>query len=263
MKKVIFILSLIVLTITMNSCSSVEPNYEGVLMENYGRNGKSDFKSVKGRQWTVAPGVKLYQVPMFETGGDPEQITINAKDAGQFTIDPSYQYSPMRGKGVDIVFNYKHLGVDEPEVMFEQLEQSILNKLVVNAYREEARNYTTDSLMNNLNNYEKAVEAKLVKDFEAKFMSLQNLTSGLRPPKSMADAIEARNNAVQKANQIENEVKVAKMELEKARIEQQTNGIKSKGLTKEILQEKYINAIRYSQNRIIITDGKTPVMIGQ
>ena len=27
----------------MNGCSRVEPNYEGVLMENYGRNGKADF----------------------------------------------------------------------------------------------------------------------------------------------------------------------------------------------------------------------------
>lgn len=261
MKKVVLFLSLMLLTLSMQSCSSVEPNYEGVLMENYGRNGKSDFKSVKGRQWVIFPGVKLYQVPMFETGGDPEQITINAKDAGEFTIDPSYQYSPMRGKGVDIVFNYKHLGVNEPEVMFEQLEETILNKLVVNAYREAARTYTTDSLMNNLNVYEKQVEQKLVNDFKSKYMHLENLTSGLRPPQSMADAIEARNNAVQKANQIENEVKVAKMELEKARIEQQTNEIKSKGLTKEILAEKYIDAIRYSKNRVIITDGKTPVIL--
>lgn len=261
MKKVFYFIAI---ALTIASCSSVEPNYEGVLMENYGRNGISDFKSVKGKQWTGSPGTKLYQVPMFETGGDPERITINAKDAGEFTVDPSYQYVPIRGKGVDIVFNYKHLGVDEPEVMFEQLEQTILNKLVVNAYREEARNYTTDSLMNNLNTYEKLVEGRLIKEFEGKFMKLENLTSGLKPPASMAKAIEDRNNAIQKANQIENEVKVAKMELEKARIEQQTNEIKSKGLTKEILTERWINAVRYSpSSKLIITDGKTPIILGQ
>lgn len=32
----------------MNGCSRVEPNYEGVLMENYGRNGKEDFSTVSG-----------------------------------------------------------------------------------------------------------------------------------------------------------------------------------------------------------------------
>lgn len=263
MRKLMYFLMLSVSILTLASCSSVEPNYEGVLMENYGRNGESDFKSVKGKQWTVAPGTKLYQVPMFETSGDPERIAINAKDAGKFTVDPSYQYTPMRGKGVQIVFNYKHLGVDEPEVMFEQLETSILNKLVINAYRELARNYTTDSLMNNLNSYELLVEEKLKKDFESKFMHLENLTSGLRPPKSMEDAIEARNNAVQKANQIENEVRVAKMEQEKAKIEAQTNNIKAEGLNEKILKQQWINAIRYSNNRIIITDGKTPVILGQ
>jgi len=118
--------------------------------------------------------------------------------------------------------------------------------------------------MNNLNMYEKLVEARLVKEFELKYMKLENLTSGLKPPPSMAKAIEDRNNAIQKANQIENEVKVAKMELEKARIEQQTNEIKSKGLTKEILTDRWITAVRYSPSaKLIITDGKTPIIIGQ
>lgn len=86
-------------------------------MENYGRNGKQDFKVVTGKQWTAAPGVELYQVPMFETSGDPQAVQISAKDAGTFSVDPSYQYQAVRGKGVDIVFNYKHLGINEPEVM--------------------------------------------------------------------------------------------------------------------------------------------------
>ena len=181
----------------MNGCSRVEPNYEGVLMENYGRNGKADFSTVSGRQWTFFPGVELYQVPMFETSGDPQAVQVSAKDAGVFTVDPSYQYQPIRGKGVDIVFNYKHLGINQPEVMMDNVENSILNKLVTNAYREEARNYTTDSLMNNLNTFERQVETRLKKDFENKFFQLNNLTSGLKPPASMAKAIELRNNAIQ------------------------------------------------------------------
>ena len=132
MKKLIYALMTGFLVI---SCSRVEPNYEGVLMSNYGRNGKSDFIVVTGKQWTMSPGTELYQVPMFETSGDPSGLTISAKDAGVFTVDPSYQYQPIRGKGVDIVFNYKHLGINEPEVMMDNVEAAILNKLVTNAYR--------------------------------------------------------------------------------------------------------------------------------
>ena len=69
--------------------------------------------------------------------------------------------------------------------MMDNVEGAILNKLVTNAYREEARKYTTDSLMNNLNTFEKEVEFRLKKEFEVKNFQLNNLTSGLRPPKSI------------------------------------------------------------------------------
>lgn len=252
----------LIFILAMKGCSRVEPNYEGVLMENYGRNGKSDFSTVTGRQWTFFPGVELYQVPMFETSGDPVAVQVNAKDAGVFTVDPSYQYQPIRGKGVDIVFNYKHLGINEPEVMMDNVEQAILNKLVINAYREEARNFTTDSLMNNLNAFEKQVEARLREDFAGKFFQLNNLTSGLQPPASMAKAIESRNNAIQEAERVKNELNVAKMNLEKAKIEAETNRVKSQGLDGKLLQEKWIEAIRNTNNKVIITDGKTPVILG-
>jgi len=115
--------------------------------------------------------------------------------------------------------------------------------------------------MNNLNSFEILVEDKVKKDFNGKFMFLENLTSGLLPPASMGKAIEDRNNAVQKANQIENEIRVAKMEQEKAKIEAETNNIKAAGLNDKILTEKWIYAIRYSTNKVIITDGKTPIML--
>lgn len=249
--------------LSMFNCSRVEPNFEGVLMENYGRNGKDDFKTVTGRQWVLFPGVELYQVPMYETSGDPSAVMVNAKDAGEFTVDPSYQYQPIRGKGVDIVFNYKHLGINEPTVMMDNVENAILNRLVINAFREEARNYSTDSLMNNLNTFEKQVERRLSEEFEAKFFTLKNLTSGLKPPKSMAQAIEDRNNAIQQAERVKNELNVAKMELEKAKIEAEANRVKSQGLDNRILQEQWIEAIRNTNNKVIITDGKTPIMLAQ
>ncbi len=166
----------------------------------------------------------------------------------------------IRGKGIDIVFNYKHTGFDDN---MDNLENMILNPIVINAFREEARNFTTDSLMNNLNKFESGVQERLRTEFEGKFFKLNSLTSGLTPPVSMAQAIEARNNQKQMAEQVKNELEVARMQKEKAQIEQETNRIKSQGLTKEILTERYIDALRWSENRIIITDGKTPVMLQQ
>lgn len=247
--------------LALTSCNRPEPNYEGVLMTNYGRDGIKSFATVTGAQGPLLPGSELYQVPMFEQKADCDAVRVSAKDAGIFTVDPSYTYQASRGAGPSIVLNYKHLGTGEK--FLDNIEANTLDKVVTDSYREEARVYTTDSLMNNLGAFEKAVEAILTKKFADKGFTLNTLTSGLTPPPSMAAAIEERNNAVQKANQVKNELETSRMYLEKAKIDAETNRMKSSGLTTEVLQQQWIEAIRNTDNKIIITDGRTPIILGQ
>lgn len=230
-------------------------------MQNYGRGGQADFKPVTGAQGILGPGSELYQVPMWEQKADPEAVGITAKDGGYFTVDPTYSYQPIRGKGADIVFNYRHVGLGAN--IMESLEAQILNPLVLDTYREQARNYTTDYLIRNMGSFEKEVEGALKGKMQAKFFTLTNLTSGLKPPQSMIEAIERTNNAVQQAEQVKNELAVAEMLQKKASIDAETNRIKSAGLTKEVLMQQWIEALRTTQNKVIITDGRTPVILGQ
>lgn len=241
------------------SCNRPEPNYEGVLMTDYGRNGIESFKTVTGAQGILGPGSELYQVPMYEEKGDCEAVYVTARDAGKFTVDPSYTYQATRGKGPNIVLNYKHLGTGQD--FFDNIEARILDKIVVDAFREKSRFYTTDSLMNNLGQFETEVELDLKNKFKDKFFTLNTLTSGLNPPKSMADAIESRNNAIQEANQVRNQLETAKMLQDKAKIDAETNRIKAQGLDSKILQQQWIEAIRNGRNKVIITDGRTPIML--
>lgn len=244
--------------------NAVKPNYEGVLQKNYGRNGKSDFKIVTGKQGWLWFGEDLYQVPMFEQKGDPKPIHVLTKDASQFTVDPSYTYRAMQGKGVDIIFNYRHVGIADAETIMDNVENAVLNIMITNAYREEARNFSTDSLMNNMNLYERNVEKRLTTEFEAKFFTLTpgSLTSGLTPPPSLADAINQRNRVKESVNTARNELDVAKMRLEKARIEKEENLVRASGLDAKVLQEQWIEAIRNTSNKVIITDGRTPIILG-
>ena len=177
MKKMIILFSVIA---SLVGCNRPEPNYEGVLMTEYGRNGINSFKIVTGAQGILGPGSELYQVPMWEQAGDPDIVEITAKDAGVFTVDPSYTYTPIRGKGAEIVFNYKNYRIQDPETFFDNVEANVLNKRVTDAYREEARNYTTDSLMNNLGKFELSVQSRLKEEFKTKFFDLTTLTSGLK-----------------------------------------------------------------------------------
>lgn len=259
MKKMIFLFSVIA---SLIGCNRPEPNYEGVLMTEYGRNGINSFKIVTGAQGILGPGSELYQVPMWEQAGDPDVVEITAKDAGVFTVDPSYTYTPIRGKGAEIVFNYKNYRIQDPETFFDNVEANVLNKRVTDAYREEARNYTTDSLMNNLGKFELSVQSRLKEEFKTKFFDLTTLTSGLKPPASMLKAVEDRNKAIQEANRVKNELETSRMLLEKAKIDAETNKVQSVGLTKEILMQQYIEMLGKTSNKVIITDGRTPVILG-
>jgi len=248
----------------LTSCGTnrVQPNYEGVLMDNYGRNGIEDFQLVTGAQGWLWMGQELYQVPMWEQKADPAGVAITARDAGQFVVDPTYSYEAIRGKGRDIVFNYKHVGLEGQEAM-DNIEANILNPLIINAYREEARNFTTDSLMKNLSRFEANVENRLKVEFAGKYFTVKTLTSGLTPPESLVKAVEARNNAIMRAEQVSNELEVARMNLEKDKIEADANRIRTSGLSNANLQEKYIEMLRTTANKVIITDGKTPIMLNQ
>nr|DAW53034.1 MAG TPA: High frequency of lysogenization C protein [Caudoviricetes sp.] len=259
MKKMIFLFSVIA---SLVGCNRPEPNYEGVLMTEYGRNGINSFKIVTGAQGMLGPGSELYQVPMWEQAGDPDVVEITAKDAGVFTVDPSYTYTPIRGKGAEIVFNYKNYRIQNPETFFDNVEANVLNKRVTDAYREEARNYTTDSLMNNLGKFELSVQKRLKEEFKTKFFDLTTLTSGLKPPASMLKAVEDRNKAIQEANRVKNELETSRMLLEKAKIDAETNKVQSVGLTREILMQQYIEMLGKTSNKVIITDGRTPVILG-
>lgn len=264
MKYFIFIFSLFAYTVLQSSCTGCnrpEPNFEGVLMENCGKNGLADFKLVTGSQGVLGPCSELYQVPMFEQKADAPELGVTTKDGGYYKVDPQFTYEAIRGKGAEICFNYKHINPKDQDKFMDNIEENILNPLVLNAYREEARGFSTDSLLKNVAKYELAVETRLKTEFNAKFFNLLTLSSGLRPPESMIKAIESRNNTVQQAEQAKNELEVARMRLERAKIERETDLEKSKGLTKEILQDKWIDAIRNTQNKVIITDGKTPVII--
>ena len=265
MKRISFfgaLFSIILLSGCMG-CSRVEPNYEGVLMSSYGKSGKSDFTKATGTVNTMWFGTSLYQVPMYEQKGNPDKIDITAKDGGVFTVDPQFTYSAKRDSGINIIFSYKYLGLsgqlDEDDL--DNIESSILNPMVLNAYREEARKFASDSLLTNVNEFENNVEVRLKTDFGRKYFNITSLSSGLRPPASMTRNIERMNNAKVETQTVSNQLATAEMLKKKAQIDAETNEIRSKGFTKEVLAEKWIDAIRNSQNRIIITDGKTPVMI--
>ena len=59
MKRLIKLTMVCMTLVMFVSCERVAPNYAGVLMENYGKQGKEDFKIVSGKVISVENLPKL------------------------------------------------------------------------------------------------------------------------------------------------------------------------------------------------------------
>lgn len=224
------------------ACTYVQPNYVGVLQENYGRNGKSDFTLVKGKVSTTGAGIELFQVPLFEQGGEfSEALTLKAADNTEFYSRPVYSYTVIENRAIDIVFNNKHLG--SGDAFLDAVEDNTLEKRIKDIIREESRMYTTDTLMANSGSlkFEKRVEAKVREAFLTAGFTLTSFTSQLDFPKGVKAKIEERNNVNQDVAVVQQQIDVQLQKNKLAALKALEREINNKGLTDPYLRNKAID----------------------
>jgi hypothetical protein len=248
MKK-LFIIAVLGVTF-LTSCERVAPNYQGVLMENYGKNGKSDFTLQKGRVTTFWAGTELFQVPLFEQRAKFEnELHLKASDNTAFSSSPTYSYSVIENRAVDVVFQNKQLG--DGDNFMKALENNILETKIYDIMKEESRKYTTDVLMANGGSlmFEERVQKLVEKEFEVKGLKLITYSSQLEFSEKVTAKIDSRNEVNTNISVIDQKIAEQKKvnELEKLKTEQ--NQIRSAGITPQLLQEKFIQK----------WDGKTPL----
>lgn len=256
MKKVKFILMALVAVIAFSSCERVAPNYAGVLMENYGKDGKSDFKVVSGKVSTIEWGTELFQVPLFDQRGEfAEPVTLKAADNTEFKAKPTYSYKVIKERAIDVVFDNKHIDKAETESgkdgFMQSLEDNILEPRIYDLIKEESRKHTTDSLMANGGSltFEKRLEQIVESEFEKRGLRLLTFSAQLEFSAKVRDKIDSRNEVNTNITVLDQQIAEQKKrnELEQLKTEQAL--IRSRGLTKEILQQQFIDK----------WDGRTPL----
>lgn len=242
MKKVLTFLSIITITLLSTSCSWVKPNYAGVLMENYGKNGKSDFTLVKGKVSTMAPGTELFQVPLYEQRGEySEPLHLKAADNTEFTSNPTYSYKVIESKAVDVVFNNRQLGSGDD--FLESVEDNMLEMRIRDIIKEESRRYATDTLMGNSGSlhFEEKVQLLVKEAFAKAGFELISFSCQLDFPEKIKDKINQRNEVNQDQLVVDQQIEVQKKKIELAKLQAQESIEKSKGITQEILQQQFID----------------------
>ncbi len=146
MKKLVLLALGVVL---LTSCERVAPNYYGVLMENYGKNGKDDYSKQQGRVSTLSAGTELFQVPAWEQRGvftDEEgkdrTLQIKAADNTAFTSKPLYSYKVIQAKVVDVVFQNARLGSGDD--FMTAYKNNVLEPRIFKTIKKPSRSNITD-----------------------------------------------------------------------------------------------------------------------
>lgn len=256
MKKLINLMWVCMTLVLFASCERVAPNYAGVLMENYGKNGKDDFKVVSGKVSVFEPGTELFQVPLFDQRGEfAKSVTLKAADNTEFTACPTYSYKVIKNRAIDVVFDNKHIDRAETDNgkdgFMQSLEDNILEPRIYDLIKEESRKYKTDTLMADGGSlvFEKSLEEIVKSEFNKRGLQLQSFSAQLEFSDKVREKIDSRNEVNTNISVLDQQIEEQKKrnELEKLRTEQAI--IQSRGLTKEILYKQFIDK----------WDGRTPL----
>lgn len=248
--KIKFMLVALMATVIFSSCERVAPNYAGVLMENYGKEGKEDFKIVSGKVSTWEWGTELFQVPLFEQrGGFQKSVTLKAADNTEFNATPLYSYRVIKDKAIDVVFDNKHIG--NGDGFMRSLEDNILEPRIYDLIKEESRKYKTDTLMADGGSlaFEKKLEDIVRAEFKDRGLDLKSFSAQLEFSDRVREKIDNRNEVNTNISVIDQKIEEQKKQNELERLKTEQTLITSKGLTKEILYKQFIDK----------WDGKTPL----
>jgi hypothetical protein len=245
MKKVVLLLVGVLTFLLLTSCERVAPNYYGVLMENYGKNGKEDYSKQQGRVNTMSPGTELFQVPAWEQRGvftdeEGKDVTLNIKAADNtaFSSKPLYSYKVIPNKVVDVVFQNARLGSGDDFMV--ALQDNVLEPRIYDIIKEASRSYSTEQLMANGGSlkFEEYVQEIVKTEFEKSGLELISFSLNLDFSKKVKAKIDSRNEVNTNISVLDQQIAEQRKrnELETLRAEQ--NKIRSSGITPQLLQEK-------------------------
>ncbi|MGN5956059.1 prohibitin family protein [Sphingobacterium lactis] len=224
----------------------IDAGYEGIKVKLYGSDkGVQDVSLVTGRVWYNPITESIYEFPTYVQTANYDKFTVNAKDGSVFTVDPTISLRVSPGSTPKIFIKYR-----------KQIEEILSNTLVnhiKDVYRIEFNKYTTDSIISKREKFEEGVQLKMIAFLEKEGFYLEQLTSGIQYPEAITQAINAKNAAIQKAQQAENELKVVEADAKKmivqAEAEARANELRQSTLSPLLIQQQFIEK----------WDGSTPL----
>lgn len=252
------IIAVATLIVLVNSCTTIDSGSVGLKF--YKWSSDSDKKggvigTCKGWVWYNPITQNVFEYPIYVQRKTYEPFSVNAKDASTFTMDPTIAYRLNPDMAEQVFVKYRK--------SLRDIEDGYIRTCIYEAYRTCANQYTSDSLMANRGGFENEVRKRLEQSLSNEGFVVEEFTSQITPPNSLAQAINAKNEAVQNALKAENKVKEAEAnaKIEIAKAQGEANALKIKGDG-----EAYYNrVVALSLNELLVRqyaiekwDGKLP-----
>lgn len=263
MKRIKAIIAVVIamsIVVMMSSCTRIDAACEGIKVNLYGSDkGVDDVVLVTGMVWFNPFTEEVYEYPTYVQMVDYEPFEINAKDGSKFTVDPTLNINPVSGKAAAIFKKYR-----KP---LDEVIHDVLKTHIINAYRIKLNAYTTDELVSKREEFERVTEDYLREVLAKENFELGEMTSGLKYPESLERSITAKNQAVQEALRISNEVAAIEAEAQK-KIAAAKGDAEAQRITADA--EAYYNrTVSASLSNTLVQmkalekwDGKTPIVSG-
>lgn len=222
----------------ISSCTErIDAGHEGLLVKMYGSDkGVQDVILVTGRVWYNPMTEQVHEIPTYVQTIDYAAFSVNAQDGSVFTVDPTISLKVIDGESPKIFKKYRR--------SIGEILQITLYNHIKDVYRIEFNKYTTDSIISRREDFENGVQTKMNAFLQAEGFSLEQLTSGIQYPSVITEAINAKNAAVQQAQRVENELKIAeanaKILLVQAEAEAKANELRKASLNPLLIQQQFI-----------------------
>lgn len=236
MKKTI---PMIVLAISaLTSCTRIDAGHEGILIKQYGSDkGIQDVSLVTGPVWYIPWTEDVEQYATFIQTVDYEAFNVNAKDGSEFIVDPTLSFNIVAGNSPNIFSKYRK-GLEEVA------KTTILN-YVKDAFRLQMNKYTTDEIVSNREIFETAVQKTLSDVLDKEGFKLEQLTSGLKYPQTIVDAVNDKNKMIQEAMGARNKLLKDSIQAQSiiitATAQKKANDLKQTSLTPMLIQQMFID----------------------
>lgn len=257
-----FLVIVLLVALACACCTTIDSGSVGIRFKKWSSDA-SQYGGVlgtcKGWVWFNPITQKIFEYPIYVQRKTYEPFRVNAKDASEFTMDPTIAYRLDPDKATTVFTKYRKT--------LDEIEDGYIRTCIYEAYRTCANQYTSDYLMSHRGEFESEVRKRLEVSLSSEGFIVEEFTSQITPPQSLAEAINAKNEAVQNALKAENKVKEAeanaKIEIAKAQGEAQALRIKGDGeayYNRVVAQS--LSPLLVQQDAIDKWDGKLPQYSG-